>query len=283
MEHTLGLPGAELEKAVKNIGIPPCPAILTKLLREMREDDPDFNKVGKLIGSDLSLAAAVLKTVNSPFYGLRTKVSSVHQAMSLIGLQNAAQLVTGLLLHDAFQGGASQAMEEFWESSSAIAMINACLARKLKLIDREEAYTYALFRDSGALAMLAGADKYRPVLPGASNTIGKDVIEAEAERYGVDHAVTGYYLTKSWLMPEHVCEAVLWHHHTTALREGKLQVTPTGLKHIALSLASEWLYVTQTLGGTCAEWQEGSAFALETLGQSEADLLAVVEDLANAA
>jgi HD-like signal output (HDOD) protein len=279
MEHTFALPGAELEEAVKNIGIPSCPAILTKLLREMREDDPDLNKVGKLIGSDVSLAAAMLKTVNSPFYGLRSKVSSVHQALSFVGLQNAAQLVTGLLLRNAFQGGASHAMEEFWESSSAIALMNAGLARKLKIIDREEAYTFALFRDSGALAMLAGADKYRPILPGVSN--GKSATETESEHYGIDHTVTGYYLTKSWLMPEHVCEAVLWHHQHAALRDGKLQITPSGTKHIAIALASEWLYVTGTLGGTCEEWREGGAFALETLGHSEADLRAAVEDLAN--
>ncbi|MES2564803.1 MAG: HDOD domain-containing protein [Pseudomonadota bacterium] len=283
MEHTLALPGAELEEAVKNIGIPPCPAILTKLLREMREDEPDLNKVGKLIGSDLSLSAAMLKTVNSPFYGLRAKVSSVHQALSLIGLQNAGQLVTGLLLQDAFQGGTSHSMEEFWESSSAIALINAGLARKFKITDREEAHTFALFRDSGALAMLVGVDQYRPILPGASNKPGVSATDTENERYGMDHAVTGYYLTKSWLMPEHVCEAVLWHHQLAALKEGKLQISPSGLKHIALALASEWLYVTRTLGRTCQEWQEGGAFALETLMQSEADLHAAVEELAEAA
>lgn len=283
MEHTLALPGAELEEAVKNIGIPPCPAILTKLLREMREDEPDLNKVGELIGSDLSLSAAMLKTVNSPFYGLRAKVGSVHQALNLIGLQNAGQLVTGLLLRDAFQGGSSKAMDDFWESSSAIALINAGLARKLKIVDREEAYTFALFRDSGALAMLIGVDQYRPTMPGARTEAGVSVTEAENKRYAMDHAVTGYYLTKGWLLPEPVCEAVLRHHEHAALREGKLQVTPSGLKHITLALASEWLYVTRTLGGTCQEWQEGGAFALETLGHSEADLIAAVEELAQAA
>lgn len=283
MEHYSALPGSDAEQVVKNIGIPPCPAILTKLLREMREDEPDLNKIGKLIGSDLSLAAAILKTVNSPSYGLGTKVSSVHQALNLIGLRNAAQLVTGLLLRNAFQGGSSHAMDEFWESSSTIALLNASLARKLRVIDREEAYTFALFRDCGALAMMVGARQYRPMLPGTSTMHGKHLIEFETERYRVNHAVTGYYLTKSWHVPEPLCEAVLHHHHYIALHDGTLKMAASVRKHIALALAAQWLYVTRNLGVECGEWKEGRAFALETLGVSEADLTAVVEELTRAA
>jgi HD-like signal output (HDOD) protein len=109
----------EAEKIVRTIGIPPCPEALTKILRAMRQDDPNFKTIGGLIGSDVGLAAAMLKTVNSPFYGLRTKATSVPQALALLGLQNAAQLVTGLLLRVAFSGG-NEAMEEFWSSLPAL-------------------------------------------------------------------------------------------------------------------------------------------------------------------
>ena len=66
----------EAERIVKQIGIPPCPAILTQLLQEMRADEPDFKQIGKLIAGDVGLAAALLKLVNSPFYGLATPASS---------------------------------------------------------------------------------------------------------------------------------------------------------------------------------------------------------------
>ncbi len=99
------------EEAAKGIRLPPCPATLTKLLREMRDDEPDFVKIAKLISTDVSLAGAMLKTVNSSFYGLRTKVGSVHQALNVIGLRNAGQLVTGLLLRDAFPSGATDRMQ----------------------------------------------------------------------------------------------------------------------------------------------------------------------------
>ena len=76
-----GIVDKDADKIVREIGIPPCPAILTKLLKEMREDEPDYNKASKLIGADVSLAAAMLKTVNSAFFGLATKATSVNQAL----------------------------------------------------------------------------------------------------------------------------------------------------------------------------------------------------------
>ncbi|MCX7153623.1 MAG: HDOD domain-containing protein [Proteobacteria bacterium] len=81
----------EARQIVIDIGIPPCPAILTRLLRDMREDEPDFAAIGKMLSSDMSLAASMLKTVNSPFYGLGRKATSIQQALALLGLQMASR------------------------------------------------------------------------------------------------------------------------------------------------------------------------------------------------
>jgi HD-like signal output (HDOD) protein len=274
----MAAPRASHEETAKNIHLPPCPAILTRLLREMRAEEPDFVKVAKLIGSDVSLAGAMLKTVNSPFYGLRTKVASVHQALSVIGLRNAAQLVTGLLLRDAFQSRASDGMQEYWQSTLKIALLNACVARSLGGVDREEAYTFALFRDCGALAMMAGVLGYEPMLPGGA-MCGRRVIELENERHGTNHAAIGYHLTRSWFVPEHLCVAVLRHHDYGALDDGSVAIERSGRRHIALAIASEWLYLSKVAGTTCLQWRDASTFALETLGTTESDLARMVENI----
>jgi HD-like signal output (HDOD) protein len=108
--------GKQADKIVRGIGIAPCPTILTKLLKELREDDPDYNKASKLISADMSLSAAMLKTVSSPFFGLRTKPTSVNQALQLMGLRNTIEIVTGLLLRQAFPAADNAAMEIFWQT-----------------------------------------------------------------------------------------------------------------------------------------------------------------------
>ena len=68
MEQELTIPDLEAAQIVRDLNIPPCPEVLTKLLREMRNDEPDYMMISNLISGDVSLAAAMLKTVNSPFF-----------------------------------------------------------------------------------------------------------------------------------------------------------------------------------------------------------------------
>lgn len=286
MEQDLEVIDREAEQIVKDIGLPPCPAILTKLMQEMRGDDPDFIKLGKLIGGDVSLAAAMLKTVNSPFYGLRTKATTVQQAIALLGLRNVAELVTGLLLRQAFPGGTSDLMDEFWEISSGIAQFNAALARRLKTSDRDGAHTYALFRDCGMLAMMQKFKAYKPVLPGAPAVGEESVIAVEDKRHGMNHARIGYQLAKSWSLPDEICLAVLKHHDYAELQADGAGLPPASLQHIALTLAAESIFARHELGKASGEWARGGEFALKELRIAQADLdeaaEAIEADLAEA-
>jgi HD-like signal output (HDOD) protein len=279
MEQDLEVLDREAEQIVKDIGIPPCPAILTKLMKEMRGDDPDFIKLGKLISGDVSLGASMLKTVNSPFYGLRTKATSVQQAIALLGLRNVAELVTGLLLRQAFPGGTSDRMDEYWEISSGIAEINAALARHFKNVDRDGAHTFALFRDCGMLAMLGNFEGYKPKLPGARPDGDACITEIEDKLYGMNHARIGCQMAKEWLLPDEICLAVLRHHDYTELQADGADMPAASLQHIALTLAAESIYVKQELGMTSTEWVRGSEFALDQLSITQADLDNIAETI----
>lgn len=188
------------------------------------------------------------QTVNSPFYGLRSRATSVQQAIALLGLRNVVQLVTGLLLRNTFFGGSSEVMEEYWESSSAIAQINALLAWEFKGFDRDEAYTFALFRDCGMLAMMDSYNDYAPIFAGSKTRDGSDVTAWEDEHHGMNHARVGHNLAKMWLLPEQICQAVLWHHDYAVLRQGQSGIPLSCARHIALALAAECIFVRHTMG-----------------------------------
>lgn len=273
----------EARQVLSDICIPPCPAILTKVMQEMRGDDPDFRKIGSLIGGDASLSAAMLKTVNSPFYGLRSKATSVRQAVSLLGLRNVVHVVTGLLLRNAFPACDGELLEDYWESSSTIARINAVLARKFKGLDRDEAYTFALFRDCGMLAMMDAYKDYVPVFAGAETEDGRGVTSIENERHQMDHARIGYNLAKIWLLPEEICQAVLWHHDYAVLLGGQAGVPAAASRHIALALASEWMFVKRTMNIDSPEWLRGGDFALAILGVTQSDLDALLAEIGDEA
>lgn len=270
MEHDLKVLDKEAEKIVRDLGIPPCPAILTKLLTEMRVDEPDYKKISKLIGGDVSLAASMLKTVNSPFFGLRTKATTVQQALTLLGLRNVSDLVTGLLLRMAFSVDKSAAMEQFWNSSSGVAQITAKLARSLAGADRDEAFTFALFRDCGVPLMMRKYPEYAAFFKGASNIPERMVTEEEDAHFGMDHARVGYQLAVSWHLADETCIGILRHHDYAGLCDA--EVSPSSRKLVALALVAEQLYTKSEVDSDSPEWIKGGNFALETLGVDESAL-----------
>jgi len=262
----------EAEGVARSIGFPPCPAILTKLVRETRNDDPDFAKLGELISGDVSLAAALLKTVNSPFYSLRSKATSIRTALALLGLRNVTNLVTGLLLRQAFPVGAGAGMEEFWEYSSGIARASSCLARHVRGVDGELAYTFAVFRDCGIPAMMSGFTDYLPPYAARNAGDGRPVTEVEEEAFGIHHAFMGYYLAKEWLLPDPVCQMVLWHHDFPALRDGRADIPASCARLISLALVADHVYAAHHMGVACHEWSEHGEYALDALGIDATDL-----------
>ena len=121
----------ELEQTILNLGIPSCPKILFALAAEARKDETDLQTIEKLICADVGLSAALIKTVNSPFYGLRTKVHTVMQAVHMLGLSHLSLMVTGMVLRDVLKGMSKLDMGRFWDVSTKVAIISSYIAGRL--------------------------------------------------------------------------------------------------------------------------------------------------------
>ncbi len=201
----------DAEKALKGITIPPRPTILTELMKEMKKEMADSRIIARLISADVSLSAATLKTVNSPFFGISREVSSVHQAITLLGMRNVTTLVTGLMIRKAV-GGDKVLMEKFWDKAEKLANIAAYIAGRLPRLSKDDAYTYTLFRDCGMPVLIQKFPGYKVTLAVAHNNPHRPITEVENERLATNHAVVGYLLGKAWYLPEFLCDAIHNHH-----------------------------------------------------------------------
>jgi HD-like signal output (HDOD) protein len=246
--------------------------VLTALIRETRDDDPDLRKVARLVSEDVGLAATVLKTVNSPFYGLRRPAGSVQQALAMLGLVATTQLVTGLLLRQAFPAGNDPAMERYWEHSARIAALSALNAATLRTSDRDVTHTFGLFRDCGMPPMLARYKaQYEDVMRGVSG------IEAETERFGTHHGRIGYLLAKSWLLPEEVCLAVRHHENPDVLRGAIAAAGPGCRNLIAAAVLAEHLHAAASGRRAVEAPDEHAALAMRQLGVDRGGLIELLE------
>ncbi len=271
METLLLTPDDEAEAIVSSFTIPPCPDVLIQVLREMRQEDPDVVRIGNLITGDVSLAAAVLKTVNSPAFGLQTKAKSVDQAVKLMGLRNVKDITTGLLLRDSLPPGNAAVLDNFWDTSAAVAQTAALVARPLAKLDRDDAYTFALFRDCGIPLMARRFDDYDKAFVAGLAT-APSVTAAEASRFGVEHARIGATVAKTWFLGDDLTTAIRLHHEYATLRAS--QVPSVVRRLVALALVAETIHARCTRQADSEEWARGGSFACDVL---EIDEDAIIE------
>lgn len=258
---------------LKSINIPPCPSVVSTLMAELRREDPDFNRMARLLGGDVGLAAAVLKVVNSPFFGLRSKVSSVQQALSMLGLKQVSSIVTGLALKQALNPpGVS--MERFWERSSLHAAICARMAARLPGVGREDAYTFGLFHDCGIPVLMQRFPDYKETLAAVNGTL-RSMVDVEYDRHATSHVVVGAMLARNWQLPGLISDAIKLHHDPDVAR-GKLKDVSEPVRALVCVSALAETLAAEFLGHQSeTEWEVLRPAACEYLSLDADD----IEDL----
>ena len=269
----------EAERVAKELDIPPCPAILSKFNQEFNSRHPDLRRMAALIGSDIGLSAMVLKTVNSPFYGLTNKATSVDKALSILGLRASANLVSGLLLRRAFPASAGGTIERFWDRSTRIAVLAAWLATRMKDLNPSETHTYVLFRDCGMLVMLRKFPQYAEIIEQSASIPGMQLARAEDARFGFNHARVAAALARSWSLPDPLSAAIACHHDFALRQTHAPTIGPPDPKLVAFGLLAEQVFALQINQGLCPDWAGAEYFVLSTLGIDADDIVSLTEDL----
>ncbi|MCX7192371.1 MAG: HDOD domain-containing protein [Proteobacteria bacterium] len=200
------------EKILGNIRIPPRPSILVDLMAERNKSDPNLTTIAHIVSRDVVLSAAMLKTVNSPFFGLRRKIDSIEQAVMAMGSNNVFNILTGLVMRNMNDGKSAQ-LNRFWDTAENTAFIAALIARRIPDFSRDIAYTVGLFHDCGIPLMMARFPDYMETLKLASTSADKTFTEVEDERHSTNHATIGYLLAKNWNLSESISLTILHHHN----------------------------------------------------------------------
>lgn len=270
----------EAQKVLKGINIPPQPKLLAEMNHELQKADPDGRRVAAGIAKDVGLSAAVLKVINSPYYGLRSKVSAIPQAVVMLGMGNVKCVVTGLMLKNALGGSEQMMLERFWDSSEKIAKISTYLASILPKVPRDETYTFGLFRDCGIPLLMQRFPDYKETLKLAAGQPDLPMTQIEDQRHGTSHAVAGFMVAKSWGLSETICQAILRHHDYDALLHPEgldaLARTLIAINFLAEYLNDEILRMRNNPG-----WVVIGDAVLDYLGLTDGEFKELREDIGN--
>jgi putative nucleotidyltransferase with HDIG domain len=195
--------------------LPTLPHVAMQLMQQSESANSSMAEVAAIVERDPSVTTRLLKLVNSPFFGIRNEVASVHQALILIGMNNLRSLVLSTSVMDLFDqrgqvGGFDRA--NLWRHSVATGVIARFIARETRGMDPDIAFTAGLIHDIGKVII----DRYlHPEFIKIVNLIEKqDYSMRYAERsvLGVTHNEIGMHLAMHWNLPEVLQECVAYHH-----------------------------------------------------------------------
>jgi len=204
----------EIDKLVaKNKKLGSLPEVVHRVFAAMDDPNSTATQIGKVINEDPALTGRLLKLVNSPFYGFRSKIDTVFRAIALIGHNELRSVVLATSALKVFSGIPSDLvnMSLFWKRSLYMAVVARVLAAFKREKEIERFFIAGLLHDLGSLLL------YLELPDEMTNAMTRNkneripLWEAEKDELGYDHAEVGGALLKSWNLPPVLCEAVRYH------------------------------------------------------------------------
>lgn len=255
-----------LDALIKSIGIPPRPSLLADVQREMAAPDPDPKKIALLASKDVAMSAALLKSANSVFFGLKRKAETVVQAASFLGLTQCASLLMGLITRKAIRAE-GPGLSHFWDTSTKRSLAMARMAKTLRICPPDMAHTFGLFCDIGIPMLMSRFPNYSETLKEATNDCDNQFTTVEDRKHGTNHATIGALLTRSWGLAPDIITAIQCHHDYDVMKESTTSGNVAALIAMCL-LAEKAIQLYQGITNH-VEWEKGGDLACNILGLSD--------------
>lgn len=209
-----------IEKKLKNVNeLPTLPVVYQRIMKLMANPKTTARDMGRVVEEDQSLTTKVLKMINSAFYGLPGRVSTVSHAVVMLGFREVCNISFSASVISAFgQKGDSKVFdhEKFWQHSLAVAIIARIIAKRIgppKIKDPEEAYVAGLIHDIGKVIedqyMHDDFVKVVELVKVSEHTIS----ESEEKVFGFTHQDVGQLLSERWRLPSVLVDAIRDHGH----------------------------------------------------------------------
>jgi len=214
--------------------LPALPAVVGELLASFANEDADIAELTRRIACDQALASRLLRVANSSFYGLQTRVSTINEALVVLGFRAVRSMVVAMGISGVFRAAQCPGFETQAHIRHGVGV--GLAARALALETRrnpEIAFTGGILHDIGKLVLASCfAAQYSQALAYREQH-DCPLVVAERDVLGLDHAEVGGLLADAWHFPP-ALRAALAEHHAPAAATAD---SPADLIHVADAIA----------------------------------------------
>src|ERR1700722_3094523 len=204
--------------------LPSLPSIAVQVLELAQQPSVDIPEIAQIISKDPALSSKILRTVNSSFYGRPHAVSTISQALVILGLQSVKTLVLTFSLVNNLSKSSGSGFKHlsYWKRSIYAATAAKIIASKVKLLQTEEAFLVALLSDIGMLVLeTVLGEQYGEICSKAATH--QELVRAEREALDTTHAEVGAILAEQWKLPPVLAEPIGFSHHPEGIKDPALR------------------------------------------------------------
>ncbi len=258
--------------------LPTLPAVAVKVIAECRADEPDILAIAQTLSNDPGLAAKLLRAVNSPSLGRGKRVSTVRNAIELLGLNAVRTLALSFSIAQGLKKNQKHGFRSFWKRSAIASVAARAIAVSHKVCEPEAAFLASLMQDIGILALGQIAEKR------FDNLTTKHVDEHaalrafERQQFECEHAEVGAWLTSHWRLPVGLSVAIRFSDEPNLIPQALDADTAAMAKTVALSGLVADIWVREDADVATRVARDAALSLLGVSGAAFAVLLAEIGD-----
>ncbi len=203
-----------LETIKKSAAVPSMPQVVLRFLEIMQDPEFDYGDLVKVLSADPGTVSELLRLANSALFGVRNKVVSTRQALTLLGPKRTRSLLLGRYLVDTMASRVMTGldMSYFWRRSLASSLIATRFAETLMRRQRDEAFIGALLADIGIPILADAFPREYAHIVARFAPLGLPITpDDEQAAVEVTHAEVSAMVLAHWTLPDNVVSAVNLH------------------------------------------------------------------------
>lgn len=219
----------------ESIDLMSLPDVYIRLRDVITAQNSSMSDVAQILVHDPAITARLLKLVNSPFFGLVSKVDTMTRAINLLGTQQVHDLVLATVVVDTFSGFVNDSLNlyDFWFHSVYCAVAARLLAYHCNDLDTERPFIAGLLHNIGHLVTYQIMPEESKATLALADEKNIDLYLAEREILGFDYAMVGAELMREWKLPRSLQDITEFHIEPEKSKDFMLE---TAIMHIATAI-----------------------------------------------
>ena len=211
--------------------LPTLPVVANNVVEASSGSETTVNEVATLIEKDMAFSVKLLQVINSPFYGFSRGITSINEAVSLMGFKQVANIALGLAAMSSLPriDVPGFAYDAFLERALASAVAAVMVTARVRPEASHSIFTIALLQNIGSYLLVRSLPILHGYARGVADEDGTHISVAERKDFGTDHAEIGARLAEHWNLPPNMVVPIRHHHYLDLDEELETEVKDLNL------------------------------------------------------